>query len=101
MLRMIAEDLRFHRWMHGTVRAAVVNRLRQIDELHTAFLVDTGREDATMPPPTLHSMEVLSMFSKILAVVLTAVVLTVGGYAYWQYADGHCCSTSTTTDPNT
>jgi hypothetical protein len=36
------------------------------------------------------------MLSKILAVALTAVVLTVGAYAYWQYADGnHCCSTST------
>ena len=35
------------------------------------------------------------MLSKVLAVVLTAVVLTVGGYAYWQYADGnHCCSTT-------
>lgn len=37
------------------------------------------------------------MLSKILAVALTAVVLTVGGYAYWQYADGEhqCCSTTT------
>jgi len=39
------------------------------------------------------------MLSKILAVALTAVVLTVGGYAYWQYADGeHCCSTTTPPD---
>jgi hypothetical protein len=34
------------------------------------------------------------MASKILAVVLAAAVLTVGGYTYWQYADGTpCCGT--------
>ena len=39
------------------------------------------------------------MLSKVLAVVLSAVVLTVGGYAYWQYTDGnHCCSTTTPTE---
>ena len=30
------------------------------------------------------------MLSKILAGVLAVAVLTVGGYAYWQYSDG-CC----------
>ena len=34
------------------------------------------------------------MVSKILAVTLAVAVLTVGGYTYWQYADGTpCCGT--------
>jgi hypothetical protein len=34
------------------------------------------------------------MAPKILATVLAIAVLTVGGYTYWQYADGgHCCGT--------
>jgi hypothetical protein len=36
------------------------------------------------------------MFAKVLAGVLGALVLSVGGYAYWQYLDGDpgaaCCS---------
>jgi hypothetical protein len=31
------------------------------------------------------------MVSKILAVTLAVAVLTVGGYTYWQYADGTPC----------
>jgi hypothetical protein len=31
------------------------------------------------------------MASKLLAVVLAAAVLTVGGYTYWEFADGGCC----------
>ena len=32
------------------------------------------------------------MAPKILATLLAIAVLTVGGYTYWQYADGgHCC----------
>src|SRR4051794_41597766 len=37
------------------------------------------------------------MASKILAGLLAVAVLSVGGYTYWQYADGHCCGTRTTT----
>jgi hypothetical protein len=34
------------------------------------------------------------MASKILAAVFAVAVLSVGGYTYWQYADGtHCCAT--------
>jgi hypothetical protein len=37
------------------------------------------------------------MFAKVLATVLAVVVLTVGGYAYWQYTDGtSCCETQPT-----
>src|SRR5262245_41955059 len=93
---MIAKNLRFHRWMDRTVRTAVVNRLRQIDQFHAPILVDSRRTNATMPHCAVSRWEELAMFSKILAVALTAVVLTVGGYAYWQYADGkHCCSPQT------
>lgn len=36
------------------------------------------------------------MASKILAGLLAVAVLSVGGYTYWQYADGHgCCGTRT------
>jgi hypothetical protein len=31
------------------------------------------------------------MVSKILAVTLAVAVLTVGGYTYWEYADGAPC----------
>jgi hypothetical protein len=31
------------------------------------------------------------MICKILTVVFAAAVLTVGGYTYWHYSDGHCC----------
>jgi hypothetical protein len=43
------------------------------------------------------------MASKILAGLLAVAVLSVGGYTYWQYADGHgCCGTrTTTTEPST
>jgi hypothetical protein len=43
------------------------------------------------------------MASKILAGLLAVAVLSVGGYTYWQYADGHgCCGTqSPTTEPST
>jgi hypothetical protein len=38
------------------------------------------------------------MFSKILAGVMAVAVLTVGGYAYWQYSDGSaCCGTAPAT----
>lgn len=38
------------------------------------------------------------MASKILAAVLAVAVLSVGGYTYWQYAEGHgCCGTRTAT----
>jgi hypothetical protein len=38
------------------------------------------------------------MVSKILAVALAVAVLTVGGYTYWQYADGTpCCGTQAQT----
>jgi hypothetical protein len=34
------------------------------------------------------------MLSKVLAGVFAVAVLTVGGYAYWQYTDGApCCGT--------
>ena len=33
------------------------------------------------------------MASKILAGLLAAAVLTVGGYTYWNYG-GHCCGTT-------
>ena len=31
------------------------------------------------------------MMPKILAAVLALAVLSVGGYTYWHYSDGHCC----------
>ena len=31
------------------------------------------------------------MVPKILAAVLAVAVLSVGGYTYWHYSDGHCC----------
>ena len=31
------------------------------------------------------------MVSKILAGLLAVAVLSVGGYTYWQFTDGHCC----------
>jgi hypothetical protein len=37
------------------------------------------------------------MASKILASLLAVAVLSVGGYTYWQYADGHCCGPRTAT----
>ena len=38
------------------------------------------------------------MAPKILATLLAAAVLSVGGYTYWQYADGcHCCNAVTPT----
>ena len=38
------------------------------------------------------------MASKILAGLLAVAVLSVGGYTYWQYADGHgCCGPRTAT----
>jgi len=38
------------------------------------------------------------MASKILATVLAVAVLSVGGYTYWQYADGTgCCGTQAPT----
>ena len=34
------------------------------------------------------------MISKVLAVVFAVAVLSVGGYTYWQFADGSsCCGT--------
>jgi hypothetical protein len=38
------------------------------------------------------------MLSKMLAGLLAAAVLTVGGYAYWQYADG-CTETPAPSSP--
>jgi hypothetical protein len=39
------------------------------------------------------------MLSKVLAGVFAVAVLTVGGYAYWQYTDGtHCCGTQAPAD---
>src|SRR3954470_7508848 len=54
-------------------------------------------------PPFHFAREVHSMVSKVLAGLLAVAVLSVGGYTYWQYADGHgCCGASTTaTGPST
>lgn len=43
------------------------------------------------------------MLSKVLAGLLAVAVLTVGGYAYWQYTDGTspCCGTKAAADQPT
>jgi hypothetical protein len=38
------------------------------------------------------------VLSKVLAGVFAVAVLTVGGYAYWQYTDGPCCGDRTASD---
>jgi hypothetical protein len=40
------------------------------------------------------------VLSKILAAVLAVGVLTVGGYAYWQYSDGCCDATTAQQQPS-
>lgn len=35
------------------------------------------------------------MVSKILAGLLAVAVLSVGGYTFWQFTDGHCCGSRT------
>src|SRR3954452_9466488 len=52
--------------------------------------------------PTFIPPGVSFMASKILAGLLAVAVLSVGGYTYWQYADGHgCCGTqSPATEPS-
>src|SRR5262249_41023791 len=47
-------------------------------------IVDTRPSYATMPPHPLLRGHI--MISKIIAGVLAAAVLSVGGYAYWQYS---------------
>src|SRR5687768_14613018 len=42
--------------------------------------------------PSLHT-EVSFMFAKVLAGVLAVTVMTVGGYAYWQYTGDCGCGT--------
>jgi hypothetical protein len=42
------------------------------------------------------------MLSKVLAGVFAVAVLTVGGYAYWQYTDGApCCGTRAAAEQST
>ena len=45
------------------------------------------------------------MVPKLLAGLLAVAVLSVGGYTYWQFTDGHCCGSQTeavqSTDGNT
>jgi hypothetical protein len=51
------------------------------------------------PHESLSSAREFIMVSKILAAVLAVGVLSVGGYTYWKYADGHCCGSNPQTTP--
>src|SRR6478735_11096331 len=76
-------------WYTGWERS--MNRMDDIRNV-----VDSQPIDATMPTgPTFILPGDSFMASKILAAVFAVAVLSVGGYTYWEYADGTpCCGTN-------